>query len=702
MRNSEELREQPRSLEEWVAEILGLLSEKTVVCPDLESFFRAHAEILSSQLGALGAVYLLWNGSGLTTILTTEGAALELDDRPGQREAFEAAALESVRCQEPIALPPEGDEESGTSWTPPGTTEDLLFNRTGSEHHFVPIPSGNKEGAAGVLHAWFAPEGPEAVAARQYVLMAACTTLGAFLRNWMGNRDARELTALQGEVGFLTGLVGELERRPLVQAVVHYAREACGCERVLLFRTSIPTPLPNGKKGSGSGRKKRLGLVLEGCSGVLRPNPRSEQGRLIEGAARRLMALAEPRLAPLLVGEPTGKEKSAGPPLGSESRLSIGFARREPDPETERPEEIAAYFESTPMEWMAAVWLPDPWQRICGILVVEGRSPPSDPVVLFVLIRRIARAAGRALGASLRIESSPVLRRSWAQSAPSAGGKGIAGSLRVAAGALVLAGILAAPLPFRIKGEAVVRPSLTVAIPALVSARIETVRVRVGERVEPGDLLLELDGEDTLLKLREAEQEYRRTLAEADLALSLHKDAQMQVARLAAQKVAASIQRLASDYRNTRVRAPAAGVVLGPENLLFRKGQVVPFGETLVELADPSRWEVKVSLREQDLERIRRALAERRRPLTVRLRLQADPARSHGLVLSRASELRQGIHAGAERYEFGLVLPWPSGSPETGSLKSGMRGMASVEMGSRPVAEFLFRDFWDFVRLHLL
>ncbi|MDD2676885.1 MAG: HlyD family efflux transporter periplasmic adaptor subunit [Methylacidiphilaceae bacterium] len=704
MRNPEGLCGQLGSLEEAAAELLALLSERATVCPDLESYLRAHGELLAARLDLNGSVYSLWNGEGLTTVLTLPGSERDREEETGQREAFEQAALAAVHRQESIVLPPEPFEEPASASAPPVPGETPLFNRTAWEHHFVPIPSPTGEGAAGVLHGWFAAAEPEAEEARQYLLAVAASALGKFVHEWIGNRGARELTVLQGEVHFLAGLLGELERGPLVQAVVHYAREASGCERVLVFRAPVPSLLPGGKKGraEGWGGKRKLRLVLEGCSGVHHPNPRSEQARQAERVARRLVGLAEPRLTRLLIGGEARREEHAAGHQGEEPALAIGFAPRETGEEIERPEEIAAYFDSVPMEWVAAVWLPDSWQRICGILLLEGRALPADPAALFVLMRRIARAAGRALGASLRIEESPALRRAWARPAPSAGGKRLGKSLRAAAAALGVAALLVMPVPLRIKGEAVVRSGLTVAVPALVSARVESVRVGVGERVERGDLLLELDGADTLLKLREAEQEYRRNLSEADLALSLHKDAQMQAARLSAQKAAAAIQRLAADYRNTRVRAPISGLILGPETLFFRKGQVVPFGETLVELADPSRWEVKVSLREQDLDRISRALAKSGRPLVVRLRLQADPTRSYRLVLSRASELRQGIHEGATRYEFGLLLPWPSALPETGALKSGMRGVAAVEMGWRPVAELLFRDFWDFVRLHWL
>src|SRR5690606_37202946 len=125
--------------------------------------------------------------------------------------------------------------------------------------------------------------------------------------------------------------------------------------------------------------------------------------------------------------------------------------------------------------------------------------------------------------------------------------------------------------------------------------RLIEVLVREGEPVKAGQALARFDTRDLELQLRQIEQEYERSLVESDTALNMGDETRMQVARLGALKARAMAEKIRQDIDRATLQAPFDGIVLGAQTLSTRIGEMARVGETVLEVVDPTRWQVKVS-----------------------------------------------------------------------------------------------------------
>ena len=272
---------------------------------------------------------------------------------------------------------------------------------------------------------------------------------------------------------------------------------------------------------------------------------------------------------------------------------------------------------------------------------------------------------------------------------------------KVVVPALAAVLFLAAPMPYGIKGDATVLPEKLRSLPALSSVRLTEVLVREGERVEKDQLIARLDTEDLDIELRRANQEYERYMTEADNAFSEKNETGMQIARLNAAKVAATIEKLQYQIENAAIRSPFDGVVVGPQNLPQRVGRVMRMGETVVEVAEPLNWDVKVKVGEADLVHLE-AFFAREGAISGELKLAADPTRTYSLEVVEEAQFAYGLDASQEDYTFALTLPLEMEAGNLDFLKVGFAGRAEFHAGKRPVAYILFNDFIRFIKLRWL
>jgi len=205
----------------------------------------------------------------------------------------------------------------------------------------------------------------------------------------------------------------------------------------------------------------------------------------------------------------------------------------------------------------------------------------------------------------------------------------------------------------------------------LGSGTIEEVHVVPGQRVEKGELLVQLDPRRFRARLQEAQaaleqarqhrEEARReleravelydrtVLADHDLKLAEIGAAEAQAAQMRAQAALTSAR---LDVEYSEVRAPFAGVVVAvwvaAGQAVVNRLQVQP----LVVLADDSRWRVKAML---DAERA--GLIEKGQAVQVGAGGQWFPGEVRGIGLEPAAEGGPGVE-----YELRVVFTAPAGS----------------------------------------
>jgi multidrug resistance efflux pump len=701
----------PPQVERCINDITAHLTRAVRETSDLQQYLRIHAECLTQALGPGGFAYQMLGPSGLQTVLEINQASL-VEGSPEQADAFKQMARQVLESSQTLiaragtrpATPLRGLEIVDTP-----APEDLgAFNLTAFEQFFIPIALNKK--SAGVLQIWFNPDAEEIRQQRLAVLLAACGEIDLYFKTRQAADLTHEVTRMTSFTHLLQELAGDLDLQSIGWNVVNYAREAVDCERVSIFVA----------RRLAAANLADADFHLQACSGLKKPNVRSEHAVTLTKLATCLVEQGRqdtpppaisaplPPAASAANGKETASEEAPPPPqlpASSPPRYRLTLTRRDPSLVESRPPDINEYFDLIPMNWALAIPLQDRDDHPCGILLFEGHKLPKNAQAAFEHMRELSVAIGRTVGAANHRQRSRWLRTATSLESTALRWAGTPRKkffLRVVAPVVAVIGLLCLPFPMSIKGNAQVRPVDYRALPAMVSSRIVELPVQSGQRVRQGDVLCKLDTYDTELRLQQARQEYKRSLAEADLALNIRNDAQMQIARLNADKAMAAVDKFTHDLEQCVVHAPFDGVVVGPQELGQRLGRVVNVGDTLIEVAKPTNWEVKVQMREQDVAQLETYLERTRRPIDVALKLAANPGQTYQLSLSNAEQFGAGAEAVDGKYLFGLVLPLKVPAEEGERLKVGFAGQAAFKVGYRPIYYIFFHDFINFLKVHFV
>ena len=346
-------------------------------------------------------------------------------------------------------------------------------------------------------------------------------------------------------------------------------------------------------------------------------------------------------------------------------------------PETE--EKFRALFRETGLKAYYAVILKDDEGRL-GILAFESREPIVYDEETRDLLQILVNQATVAVRNAQLYQQVPLagfwkpLLESRRRLFAIPQGRRLAWGL----GAVLLAIILFfVPWRLRIGGPARVLPGRRSIVTAGVDGIVSAVMHREGETVPKGEIIATLNDESYRAALADAQAAY--AVAETDVekqrgtgnAAALF-DAQSRVEELKA-RIAMEQQRF--DF--TRLRAPAAGVIVTPR-LEERVGQNLPRGSEFCVVADVGRVSVEVAVPEEDS-----SLVQTGQPVDVKL--NPYPTRSfHGQVARVGARIREEA---ANRF----VIAEVDVANGDGALKTGMLGRAKIRAGERRIVTLLLR-----------
>jgi hypothetical protein len=705
-------------------DIAARLAQLAKEPPDLLTYFRVHAECIATSLQPAGFAYEMQNGQSFQRLLHSNLESLNYPGMPEQENSFLRAVKLAATQRKPVRIGPHTLPSAGlhglTVEDAPAPEELPIYNRTAFEQVFIPIPMGQT--TVGVLHIWFEPGTPEFSQGRVALLQKVCGEVELYLKARRLSDISQEVTRLTTYARLLESLSGDLDLESVGWNIVNFARETVACDRVCLFVAKhYEQPLP----GAPVHSMLEYDFELHACSGLKTVNPRSEQAVILREVAQRLVrnTLALPEPAPsvaLSAAADQGGTPEASAPLGAKPAnhkpappvqkppgrpaVRMNLISRSMSQDGHREPEVVEYFEVMPMNWATVLPLFDRNDRVCGIFLFEGVKPAENLSITFLRMLDLSNSAGRALGTALYWNRQPALRvaQRWVRARQTyintpRKRKLMKFGLPVL---LVTLGLLC-PIDYTLKGEATVLPTAQVALPAQVAARLVRVQVREGEHVKKDQVLAQLDTRDLMLQLRQMEQEYERSLLESQTAMSLGDEPRMQLARLNAAKAEAIADKIRHDLANSTLRAPIDGLVLGAQSLATRIGEVMRVGERVLEVVDPSQWQVKVSLREQDLIFLSERLHTQNR-IPVTLALAANPAHKYLLELNTSEQIAYGLDTARGKYEFSVMLPLDRTLEDTSLFKSGFGGRAKFNTGKKPVAYMLFRDFINYFRVRFL
>lgn len=731
----------------------------------MSSYLSVHAKCIVQALHPVGLSYEMVSGTNLQRVLVSNLESLEYRKNPEQELSFRKAAklvLSQGRLimVEPNVLPAEGlhglqPEDS------PAPEELPLFNRTPFQQFFVPVPLGTA--TAGILHVWFQPVDANITQIRQALLVHACAEIELYFKSRRLGDIAQELTRLSTYARLLQELAGDIDLEAVTWNIVNYARETVACDRVCLFVATdygtsshagglshldydyelfacsgIKKPHPRSEhavilKGVaqkltemalartppvspvaavGSGTATTQGTPNSESDGASPPAPSKEHGTQL---ARQSDAPAptQPKSPSPQPSDPpdgasahrTGEPaKPAGAGKTPLPQIQLTLIQRDPAKTATRPREVNDYFEVLPMNWATVLPLFDRKNRVCGIVLFEGTRPAEQLEASFFHMRDLAVSAGRSLGTTLHWNKHQSLRlaQQWISFRDNLLGTSRRRMLiNYVLPVVLVVGALAMPVTYHVKGEASIVSANQVTLPVLTSARLVSVAVREGQIVAKGELLATFDTTELQLLHRQAIQEYQRALVESDTAQASGNEVQMHISRLNAAKASALVEKYNNDILHSTIRAPFDGMVLGAQSLANRIGQYFRQGDTALEVMDPRHYQVKIALREQDIDFMENRLRVQK-SIAASLKLAADPSKSYELALTDRSQLAYGLDISAGKYFFGAVLPLEVGEMDGTLFKSGFSGRASFDVAKRPLGYVLFRDFVNFIRLKFL
>lgn len=235
---------------------------------------------------------------------------------------------------------------------------------------------------------------------------------------------------------------------------------------------------------------------------------------------------------------------------------------------------------------------------------------------------------------------------------------------------------LLCPVPYYPKRECIFEPEFKQFVPSPVEGRIAKCLVRPGDRVEAGQLLASLDGEEMKRELATAEAELEGAQKKFNSAMASKSSGELGLAKVEIQKSEAKIHNLRDQLQRLEVRATTEGVIVQGD---WQKsvGMPVTLGQNLFEIAKLESMTAEVHLSAQDLGQI---------TVGDRVAIRTDVSGGHTFVgeIGRI-EPRAKIEDTQAIFVADVVISDPHFE-----LRPGMKASAQITAGWRSVGWLLF------------
>ena len=361
----------------------------------------------------------------------------------------------------------------------------------------------------------------------------------------------------------------------------------------------------------------------------------------------------------------------------------------EPPPVTKRQRRIfvafglATFAYSVALLYFVGTWLKD---TLVGYFALWGYAILA--VIVYFALRKKVREKLTAARSWLRNSKEEFM--TW---------KMTRGQQLVAGLAVFL--LFVPPLPSRVSTDFVLEPAKQAEVRATVAGEIREVRVKQGDVVHAGEVLVILANPE----LEAAAQSTQSRLALADAAI-----------RLAAQsgnsadlaKATGEAQRLEKDLgvdlqrtAGLTVRSPIDGRVASPD-IDQLSGEYVDAGATLTTIVNRQAMRARILVRDWDFANVHAQA-------TAQLKVAAYPYRTFDgrverIMPAAAADTPVAADAKIVRYGreltnyFAVVLDFPN---QEGSLIEGMTGTAKISGNYRPAAWQAARSGWRWLRTQL-
>lgn len=245
------------------------------------------------------------------------------------------------------------------------------------------------------------------------------------------------------------------------------------------------------------------------------------------------------------------------------------------------------------------------------------------------------------------------------------------------------------PWPYRVDAGVTLRSRDLLFMPAPFDGYLEAVQVEIGDRVEPGQILVKLDTRDLLQEESGALADVARYGREAEKSQAVRQLAEMQIALARKQQAEARLALVRHQLQQAEVRAPQAGIVVEGE-LKKNLGSPLRKGDLLLKLAQTANLELELQIDQVDVHEVQP-------DMPGEFALVGHPEQRFALTIERVDPVattREGHNVFLARARLG--------AGEQDGWRPGMGGNARIEVGERKLiwllthrtVRFLREFFW--------
>lgn len=237
------------------------------------------------------------------------------------------------------------------------------------------------------------------------------------------------------------------------------------------------------------------------------------------------------------------------------------------------------------------------------------------------------------------------------------------------------------PYPDAVVCPCEVQPVTRRFVTAPFAGTLEHVVVEPGDVVDAGKCLARMDGRETRMELAAAEAERARAALQRDGHLARHDLGQAELARYEQERFAARTKLLTQRQSELEICSPIRGMVVAGD-LRKVEGMPLKVGQTLFEIAPLDEMVFQLHVADEDIAAVMTGLE------TI-VSLDAYPDQRFAGRLDR-------LHPRAERVEQTYVFVGEMPQPNAdGLLRPGMRGVARIQLGYRPLGWVWLHKAWD-------
>ncbi len=251
-------------------------------------------------------------------------------------------------------------------------------------------------------------------------------------------------------------------------------------------------------------------------------------------------------------------------------------------------------------------------------------------------------------------------------------------------GAIVLALLMACPVPYQIAANCQCEPATRRILTAPFDSQLEACLVKPGDRVAAGQVLATFEGRSIASEIESLAAEEKQANQNYDAAVATGESVKAAEAILELERLGGRIAILRRRHSKLELRSPIEGVVVSGD-LKEAVGATLSTGQQLFEIAPLDRLTAEIAIDESDISLI--SVGD-----NVTVAFKGSPGESYTAQLERVfprAEVLDGniVFISEARVEGNLNL-----------LSPGMRGEAQVDVGWRPLAWKLFRTPYQAMR----